>query len=567
MAQSKEEIVRYVNEWIAQMKQKKHANTGQDFAEITLEEDHTAPAQEPPAPQMLRLPDPQEREIRRRFLKMRRLSRSIWFSKSQSGRMQAELFYRQAKLMADFEDDYTGEEPFSMYFPDYQSMGYEQLRTYFTWRTNVRKGVIRKTSFSYVFVYLYELLNNVGVADCRDGLSKLLALWEDYRAFEPKLDRYLAEWVKDYYIVNSFPCSFAALVREHPLLQEFYQPEEATGYFERYAPFSAYPFQKSIFWSAETEPVLRSCFQQVMEAVESLMQAFGLAFADLVFAGRRGNLWKPYRKALYHPDFAGIDPGKTVRISDTELYCFHGECWTASKNRVCRENGRQMIGYMLKRIEQFYRKATGFRYQIKADQGKIDLSELTRLPDGGASLFPCIDEAIQAHYQASKRKTVTVDPQKLAQIREQAQLTQEKLLVNPEAEQEAPALRAIGGDLLPVESALLEEKGKTPPPAAPGLQGLNAGLPAQANGSGSGWEQFAASLSAAEREALCRALRGASVAELSAYAKSCHLMLEVLVDGINEKAVDTVEDTIIDCTDTVEVFEEYRDELERVMFQ
>ena len=43
MAQSKEEIIRYVNEWVAQMKQKKHANTGQDFAEITVEEDHTAP--------------------------------------------------------------------------------------------------------------------------------------------------------------------------------------------------------------------------------------------------------------------------------------------------------------------------------------------------------------------------------------------------------------------------------------------------------------------------------------------------------------------------------------------
>ena len=42
MAQSKEEIIRYVNEWVAQMKQKKHANTGQDFAEITVEEDHTA---------------------------------------------------------------------------------------------------------------------------------------------------------------------------------------------------------------------------------------------------------------------------------------------------------------------------------------------------------------------------------------------------------------------------------------------------------------------------------------------------------------------------------------------
>ena len=534
MAQSKEEIIRYVNEWVAQMKQKKHANTGQDFAEITVEEDHTAPVQEPPAPQTLRLPDPQEREIRRRFLKMRRLSRSIWFSKSQYSRMQAELFYRQAKLMADFEDDYREEEPF--------------------------KGVIRKTSFSYVFVYLYELLNNVGVADCRDGLSKLLALWEAYRAFEPKLDRYLAEWVKDYFIVNAFSCSFAALVREHPLLQNFYQPEQATGYFERYAPFSAYPFQKSIFWSAETEPVLRSCFQQVMEAVESLMQAFGLTFAELVFAGRKGNLWKPYRKALYHPDFAGIEPGKTVRISDTELYCFHGECWTASKNRVCRENGRQMIGYMLKRIEQFYRKATGFRYQIKADQGKIDLSELTRLPDGGVSLFHCIDEAIRAHYQASKRKTVTVDPQKLAQIRERAQITQEKLLVNPEAEQKA---QAVGDNSRPDENALLKE-GEADPSAEPGSQELHTSLPMQAEGSA--WDHFAASLDAAEREALCRALRGASVAELSAYAKSRRIMLEVLVDGINEKAVDTVEDTIIDCTDVLEVFEEYKDELERVMF-
>ncbi len=83
---------------------------------------------------------------------------------------------------------------------------------------------------------------------------------------------------------------------------------------------------------------------------------------------------------------------------------------------------------------------------------------------------------------------------------------------------------------------------------------------------GSAWDHFAASLDAAEREALCRALRGASVAELSAYAKSRRIMLEVLVDGINEKAVDTVEDTIIDCTDVLEVFEEYKDELERVMF-
>lgn len=546
--QSKEEIIRYVNDLIAQMKQKKHANAGQDFAEITMEGDGAAPAQETSAAQPIRLPDPQEKEIRRRFLKMRRLSRNNWFSKSQSGRLQAELFYRQANFMADFEDDYAEEEPFSMYFPDYQSMGYEQLRTYFTWRSSVRRGVVRETSFSYVFVYLYELINNIGVTDCRDGMDKLLTIWKAYRGFEPKIDRYMTEWIKDYYIVNELPFSFDTLVREHPLLQEFYQPEEKTSYFERYAPFSAYPFRKSIFWSSETEPVIRDCFDCVMEAVETRMKESGVEFEDLVFAGRKGNLWKPYRKALYHLDFAGTLPGKTVRLSDTEFYCFSGEHWTSSRNRVCRENGRQIIGYLLKRIEQFYRKATGFRYQIKADRGKIDLSELGALISGGDDLFACIDAAILAHYQSSKRKTVTVDLQKLEQIRARAQITQKKLLVNPDAEEEASMPETVC-DTNAICDKLPEEA-----------------LPSEVGNLSDVWTQLARLLDPSEMDAVRMILRGASAAELFTYAKNNHIMLEVLIDGINQKAIDTVEDNLLECADTVTVFEEYKDELERVVF-
>lgn len=44
--------------------------------------------------------------------------------------------------MEDFEDDYDGDAPFSMYYPCYQMMGYEQLRTYFSWRSKVRKGFV-----------------------------------------------------------------------------------------------------------------------------------------------------------------------------------------------------------------------------------------------------------------------------------------------------------------------------------------------------------------------------------------------------------------------------------------
>lgn len=86
--------------------------------------------------------------------------------------------------METFEDDYEGEAPFSMYFPDYQMMNFQQLRTYFTWRTDVRRGVVRKTSFSYVFLYIYELINHIGVKDDREGLEKLLYIWEEYEKFE-----------------------------------------------------------------------------------------------------------------------------------------------------------------------------------------------------------------------------------------------------------------------------------------------------------------------------------------------------------------------------------------------
>ena len=69
----------------------------------------------------------------------------------------ARVFYEQAMFMKDFEDDYPEHASFSAYFPYYQMLSYEQLRTYFTWRTQVRKGVIDNTSLSYVFLYLYEL--------------------------------------------------------------------------------------------------------------------------------------------------------------------------------------------------------------------------------------------------------------------------------------------------------------------------------------------------------------------------------------------------------------------------
>ena len=73
------------------------------------------------------------------------------------------LFCRQARFMADHEDDFDYRGEFVQYFPTYQAMNSLQLRGYFSWRTQVRRGNVQPTSLSFVFVYIYELLNLVGV--------------------------------------------------------------------------------------------------------------------------------------------------------------------------------------------------------------------------------------------------------------------------------------------------------------------------------------------------------------------------------------------------------------------
>ena len=91
------------------------------------------------------------------YRKMREISRWQEDPKGGAGRWlsEAELFYRQGLLMADFEDDCPYNGTFKSYFPTYNAMSDRQLRGYFTWRTQVRRGTVEETSTSFAFLYLY----------------------------------------------------------------------------------------------------------------------------------------------------------------------------------------------------------------------------------------------------------------------------------------------------------------------------------------------------------------------------------------------------------------------------
>ena len=138
------------------------------------------------------------------YRKMREISRWQDDPKGGAGRWlsEAELFYRQGLLMADFEDDCPYNGTFKSYFPTYNAMSDRQLRGYFTWRARVRRGTVEETSTSFAFLYLYELICGIGVTDPLDGFRKIKSFWESYRAFEPGIDRFARVWLQDYAVFH-----------------------------------------------------------------------------------------------------------------------------------------------------------------------------------------------------------------------------------------------------------------------------------------------------------------------------------------------------------------------------
>ena len=138
------------------------------------------------------------------YRKMREISRWQDDPKGGAGRWlsEAELFYRQGLLMADFEDDCPYNGIFKSYFPTYNAMSDRQLRGYFTWRARVRRGTVEETSTSFAFLYLYELICGIGVTDPLDGFRKIKSFWGSYRAFEPGIDRFARVWLQDYAVFH-----------------------------------------------------------------------------------------------------------------------------------------------------------------------------------------------------------------------------------------------------------------------------------------------------------------------------------------------------------------------------
>ncbi len=98
-------------------------------------------------------------------------------------------------------------ESFFSYFPQYAQLGRRTTAWYLFWRECVRRGQYPDTDYSYVLLYLFELINLPAeeASTARAHRDLLAKVWMAYRRSYPQLDHYMCEWLCDYCLIHALP--------------------------------------------------------------------------------------------------------------------------------------------------------------------------------------------------------------------------------------------------------------------------------------------------------------------------------------------------------------------------
>lgn len=125
--------------------------------------------------------------------------------------------------------------PFFSFTPQYGQLNQRQLDYYAFWRYNVRKGkYIKKIDFSYVLLFIYEIINlTPRLISPKDGCRMLAQIWKNYRSMFMPIDKYLCEWLCDYCLVHNLPCPHDII---NPFMHEILKKTSLPEFYLNHTP-------------------------------------------------------------------------------------------------------------------------------------------------------------------------------------------------------------------------------------------------------------------------------------------------------------------------------------------
>lgn len=184
--------------------------------------------------------------------------------------------------------------PFFSYSPQYAQMNRSQLEWYFWWRDNFRRGISLDTDYSYLLLYVYELINLSDRLDKQYCLDRMCRLWREYGERYQFIGKYLCEWVCDFCLIHRLPPPVEKLKSLYPyimknaLLKEFYIFGDfrgsGIGADTLIAMCSSYDYKKSRYATPERLPVMEEYMRGVLDRVIERNSAGGSPLSGFGFS-------------------------------------------------------------------------------------------------------------------------------------------------------------------------------------------------------------------------------------------------------------------------------------------
>ncbi len=473
---------------------------------------------------------------------------------------EARLFFEQAKLLEDFEDHAPFVGQFISYYPTYRSMNDRQLRGYFTWRGNVRRGQIEDVSTSFAYVYIYELLMGVGAEPGAKAFEALETFYRAYRAFDQaSMDRNVRPWLVDYVVDHGLdpklaePYTDAAHDKAISLLEGIDRAavlsappkgsrrtpldfgtlgEAAVKLVDAVDALSTWRLKDSRLYKENPDDLAVVLLAVFIRLSRHYARTHNQGLVETLFGTRFPLRHLMYASAIHYEP--APHPNCVFELSATRRYICKNGSWACDGYHDGGAKSAK-LGDLARAVDRQLRAAIDFPAQLK---DHAEPKYLVKMIDAEVADY-------LAYKEAHRPVVVDIDFSKLAQIRAAASVTQEALLVDEEREDapqaEKPETSAVS------EPPTSAEPEPITPPAPSGDDQQDA-------------RKDAFGLTEDERALVEALLAGRPAPDAKTSA-------DLLVDAINEKLFDLVGDTVVEFSagGAPELIEDYADDVREAL--
>jgi hypothetical protein len=432
-------------------------------------------------------------------------------------------FTKRAKQLENQVEPSAMFVPFMNYWPTYDSMTGSQSRWYFFWRGEVRNRRYPDSDLSYIFLYVYELINGIGWKEYIDGYHLMVNVWSAYRERNPKLTSYMLDWITDFTMVHKLPFPYQDVFQ--------YVPNELSGdvlELELMHRFNTEPLDIpfSLMMRLSDTDVSKSKFY--MEGGDVSLNEYGpkvLALVDAYLSKQQGLRLIE----IFYPG-PSVDKERQLFHSATYDESLYGRSAVINVTRISQHAPlREYITQLIRLTENKLREHMKFKGRLRGIELEPEIETL---------VSRYLDRMLKVTTkQVDEGPAVVIDAEKLARIQHESEFVRDILTVNIDEEEHPFGQQEVESSQLTIEG--LEEAERNLNSSESLIEWDVSGLPEE-------WILFADTLNETQLEALYILKQGQGLSGLLDIANEAGTMPELLLDDINEIAMDTIGDLIID---------------------